>query len=187
MSERSASAYIDEIFFLLLLVVQKKKSVAASFFFFSQLTFFCFLKLVVSCLEGTISGRTVMYMYVVGQSETQVKLVSTRRLILNFFQKLQGFSAVKCYFSQSRFDIGAGCSKTGFSLRILVAGERCNCTGEYCERDSMSEQKIAIGYCSLGGELGVVNREFSDLRCSMNTLQKLCPVVRDRQKFSLDV
>ena len=28
-----------------------------------------------------------MYMYVVGQNETRVKLVSTRRLILNFFQE----------------------------------------------------------------------------------------------------
>ena len=28
---------------------------------------------------------------------------------------------------------------TGFSLRILVAGERCNIGGEYFERGSMSE------------------------------------------------
>ena len=28
---------------------------------------------------------------------------------------------------------------TGFSLRILVAGERCNTTGEYFERGSKSE------------------------------------------------
>ena len=27
----------------------------------------------------------------------------------------------------------------GFSLRILVVGERCNITGEYFERGSMSE------------------------------------------------
>ena len=27
----------------------------------------------------------------------------------------------------------------GFSLRILVAGESCNSTGEYSERGSMSE------------------------------------------------
>ena len=27
----------------------------------------------------------------------------------------------------------------GFSLRILVEGERCNVTGEYFERGSMSE------------------------------------------------
>ena len=26
-----------------------------------------------------------------------------------------------------------------FSLRILAAGEKCNCTGEYCERSSLSE------------------------------------------------
>ena len=187
MFERSASAYIDEIFFLLLLVLQKKKSVAASAFFFQSANFLLVFEASSFMLGRKHKRRTAMYTYVVGQNETQVKLVSTRRLILNFFQKLQGFSAVKCYFSQSRFNIGAGCSKTGFLLRILVAGERCNCTGEYCERDSMSEQKIAIGYCSLAGEFCVVNEEFSDLRCSMNTLQKLCPVVRDRQKFSLDI
>ena len=28
---------------------------------------------------------------------------------------------------------------SGFSLRNLVAGERCNFTGKYCERGSMSE------------------------------------------------
>ena len=28
---------------------------------------------------------------------------------------------------------------TGFSLRILVAGERCNIAGQYFERGSMSE------------------------------------------------
>ena len=31
---------------------------------------------------------------------------------------------------------------TGFSLIILVAGERCNVTREYFERDSSSELKI---------------------------------------------
>ena len=31
--------------------------------------------------------------------------------------------------------------KPGFSLRILVAGERCNVTGEYSERGSTSEKK----------------------------------------------
>ena len=35
---------------------------------------------------------------------------------------------------------GSFCIITGMaSLRILVAGERCNFTGEYCERGSMSE------------------------------------------------
>ena len=28
---------------------------------------------------------------------------------------------------------------SGFSIRILVAGERCNFTEEYCERGSMSK------------------------------------------------
>ena len=30
---------------------------------------------------------------------------------------------------------------TGFSLRIVVAGERCNVTGAYFERGPMSEEK----------------------------------------------
>ena len=58
------------------------------------------------------------------------------------------------------------------SPRILVAGERCNFTGEYCERGSMSEHKIVIGYHTLNGEFCVVNREFSDLRWLINTLSK---------------
>ena len=33
---------------------------------------------------------------------------------------------------------------TGFSLRILGAGERCNLAGEYFERGSMSEQKNGL-------------------------------------------
>ena len=33
---------------------------------------------------------------------------------------------------------------TGFSLRILGAGEWCNLTGEYFERGSMSEQKNGL-------------------------------------------
>ena len=58
----------------------------------------------------------------------------------------------------------------GFSLRILVAGERCNVTGEYFERGSMSEKNIVISYLVLVGEFCVVKGEFSELRCLMNTL-----------------
>ena len=53
--------------------------------------------------------------------------------------------------------------ETGFSLRILVAGERCNITGKYFESGSMLEQKIVIGYQMFAGEFFVVNGEFSDL------------------------
>ena len=58
----------------------------------------------------------------------------------------------------------------GFSLRILVAGERCNVTGEYFERGSTSEYKIVIGYRTFAGESCIVNGEFSDRRSQMNTL-----------------
>ena len=63
------------------------------------------------------------------------------------------------------------CSNPGFSLRILVAGERCYITGEYFERGSMSEYKIVILYGMFAGESCVVNRELSDLQCLINTLQ----------------
>ena len=60
---------------------------------------------------------------------------------------------------------------TGFTLRILVAGERCNVTGKkYYERGSTSERKIVIGYRTLARELCIVNREFSNLRCLINTM-----------------
>ena len=52
---------------------------------------------------------------------------------------------------------------TAFSSRILVAGERCNITGEHFERGSTSEKKIIIGYQTLAREFSVVNGEFSDL------------------------
>ena len=45
----------------------------------------------------------------------------------------------------------------GFSLGILIAGERCNVTGGYCERGSTSEFKIVIGYRTFTGEFCIVN------------------------------
>ena len=58
-----------------------------------------------------------------------------------------------------------------FSLRILVAGEKCNVTGEYFERGQYLSKKIIITYLTLAGELSVVNRKFSDLQCLMKTLR----------------
>ena len=62
-------------------------------------------------------------------------------------------------------------SQQGFH-KELVAGERGNFSGEYCERGSMSEYKIVIGYHTLAGEFCVVNGYFSNLRCLMNTLSQ---------------
>ena len=62
--------------------------------------------------------------------------------------------------------------ESGFSLRILVAGERRNFTGEYFERGSTSEYKTVIGYRTFAGEPCVVNGKFSVLRCRVNTLHK---------------
>ena len=41
---------------------------------------------------------------------------------------------------------------------------------EYFRRGSMSEQKIVNGYRPLAGEFWVINGEFCDLQCLMNTL-----------------
>ena len=62
-------------------------------------------------------------------------------------------------------------SQQGFH-KELVAGERGNFSGEYCERGSMSEYKIVIGYHTLAGEFCVVYGYFSNLRCLMNTLSQ---------------
>ena len=62
-------------------------------------------------------------------------------------------------------------SNPGFSLRILVAGERCCVTGEYFERGSISEYKIVILCRMFAGESCLVNGELSDLQCLINTLQ----------------
>ena len=56
------------------------------------------------------------------------------------------------------------------SVRLLVAGERCNVTEEYFEKASMSVQKEVIGYQTLLREFCTINGEFSELRCLMNTL-----------------
>ena len=59
---------------------------------------------------------------------------------------------------------------SGFSLRILLAGEKCNVTRDYFERGSMSESKIVIEYGTLAREFCIVNGEFSDVWCLTNTL-----------------
>ena len=62
-------------------------------------------------------------------------------------------------------------SQQGFH-KELVAGERGNFSREYCERGSMSEYKIVIGYHTLAREFCVVNGYFSNLHCLMNTLSQ---------------
>ena len=55
-------------------------------------------------------------------------------MVLKYNNQLQPFSAM--FWN----------TKQGFSLRILVAGERYNVRGEYFERGSTSEYKIVTGY-----------------------------------------
>ena len=64
----------------------------------------------------------------------------------NCILKLQFESIMVFFFS----------SLSGFSLRILVAGERFNVMGENFERGSTSEYKIFICYRKLSEELFVV-------------------------------
>ena len=64
--------------------------------------------------------------------------------------------------------------KSGFSLRIVVVGERCNVRYRsiFWKRLHVWIKKIVIGYRTFAGEFCVVNGEFSDLRCLMNTALK---------------
>ena len=62
---------------------------------------------------------------------------------------------------------------TGFSLRMLIAGKKCNFTGECFETGSTSEKNIVVGYWTLVGDFWVVNGELFDLRSLMSTLLKI--------------
>ena len=67
----------------------------------------------------------------------------------------------------------SGPSGPGLSLRILVAGERFNVTREYYFWKKLYVwKKIGISYRMLVGEFCIVNGEFSNLQCLMNTLLK---------------
>ena len=57
---------------------------------------------------------------------------------------------------------------TGFSLRIIivVAGEQCKVGGELLGKSTA----LSGNKQNLAGEFCVVDREFSDLQCLMNTL-----------------
>ena len=72
----------------------------------------------------------------------------------------------------------------GFLLRILVAGERCNVTGEYFEKGSTTEYIVVIGYRTIAVKFSAVNGEFSNLRClRMNTLFYHNKLPANRQSF----
>ena len=60
---------------------------------------------------------------------------------------------------------GMDLQEAGFSLKILVAGERFNATGEYFKRGSTSEKILVIGHQTLAEEFCLVSGEFSDLQC----------------------
>ena len=56
-----------------------------------------------------------------------------------------------------------------FSVRIIVAGERCNVTGESWKESPRLNNNI-VGHQTLAEEFCLVNKEFSDLQCLMNIL-----------------
>jgi len=59
----------------------------------------------------------------------------------------------------------------GFSLRILVAGERCNVTGKYFLIKGLHIWiEVVTGYWKFAGEFCIGNREFYNLLHLMNTL-----------------
>ena len=51
------------------------------------------------------------------------------------------------------------------------SGERCKLTGEYFKEALCLNKKMALCYGILTGEFCIINREFSDLQCLMNTLR----------------
>ena len=58
----------------------------------------------------------------------------------------------------------------GFSLRILVAGERFIQENILKEAPRLNKKTIVIGHRTLAGEICIANGEFSYLRCLINTL-----------------
>lgn len=68
--------------------------------------------------------------------------------------------------------LGMVLQEAGFSLKILVAGERFNATGEYFKRGSTSAKKLVLGHQTLAEEFCIVSGEFYDLQCLINTLKR---------------
>ena len=56
---------------------------------------------------------------------------------------------------------------TWFSLKILVVEKGATLQ----EKAPCLNKKMALGYGMLTGEFCIINREFSDLQCLMNTLR----------------
>ena len=60
---------------------------------------------------------------------------------------------------------------TRFSLKILVAEKGATLQENILKEAPCLNKKLALGYLMLAGEFCIVNREFSDLQCLMNTLR----------------
>ena len=60
---------------------------------------------------------------------------------------------------------------TGFSLKILVAEKGATLQENILKDAPCLNKNMALGYGMLAGEFCIVNREFSDLQCLMNTLK----------------
>ena len=60
---------------------------------------------------------------------------------------------------------------TWFSLKILVVEKGANLQENILKEAPCLNKKMALGYGMLTGEFCIINREFSDLQCLMNTLR----------------
>ena len=60
---------------------------------------------------------------------------------------------------------------TWFSLKILVVEKGATLLENILKEAPCLNKKMVLGYGMLTGEFCIVNREFSDLQCLMNTLK----------------
>ena len=60
---------------------------------------------------------------------------------------------------------------TWFSLKILVVEKGATLQENILKEAPCLNKKMALGYGMLTGEFCIINREFSDLQCLMNTLR----------------
>ena len=60
---------------------------------------------------------------------------------------------------------------TWFSLKILVVKKGATLQENILKEAPCLNKKMALGYGMLTGEFCMINREFSDLQCLMNTVR----------------
>lgn len=109
----------------------------------------------------------------VNNNNTEINLYDFDQVDLNQPKRTIGTLSRIHEFSSN---VNTWCTFSGSSLRILVAGVTCNITGEYFKRASHLNKKIVVSYQTLTEYFCVVNGEFSNLWCLINTLHSPCSV-----------